>query len=457
MTRAGCAALLALCCAAPGCHDASAPPPSAPEVVAPEPAVVTVEDVALPEAPSDPASNASSETGPIKVGILHSLSGSMALAGSPARVMAEMTLAELNAAGGVLGRTIEPVTVDAASDWPRFAEVARELLTKENLAVIFGGETSVSRKVMLPVVEELNGLLFYPAHFEGQELSCNVYYTGMTPSQQGVPALGYLMRPEGGGYRRFVFIGTDYVLSRTLFLLFGEYAKHKGLAASQTLQVYTPFGHTDYASIVSQIAKFGTGAKTAIVSSLWGDSSAAFHDELTRGQLRMKVLHLSLDDYQLQGDAVHRYVGSLSARSYFKTPGIAENARFESEWSSYLARSRPDLLPPAPIEDIMEATHVGIRLWKLAVEQAGSTEVEHVRKALPKVKLKGPMGVELAFDENHSLTRPLFIGRLHADRSYDLLWQSSGALPPEPFNRYHPEQYQRQDRALTALDRCATR
>lgn len=459
MKRGGWTALLPVCWVMLGCQDPSLPAPKAPRAAERQPAVIVVEDVAEAdvEPPSAPAANASLERGPIKVGIVHSLSGTMALVGAPTQQMAQMTLAQINAEGGVLGRQIEPVVVDPASDWPLFAEKAREMIEQQDVAVIFGGETSVSRKAMLPVIEELGGLLFYPATFEGQELSCNVFYTGMTPSQQGIPALEYLMSHEGGRYRRFVFIGTDYVLSRTMFLLLGEYTKQKGLAPNQTRQVYTPFGHADYAQIVSEIAGFGRGAKTAIIASLWGESTTAFHDELARKKLRTKVLHLSLDEYQIQGDSVRPYVGSLAARSYLTNPGIAENARLEHEWREHLARVRPEPLANAPIEDIMEATYVGIRLWKLAVERAGSTDFARVREALPQVKLKGPMGVELGFDKNHFLARPLFIGTLRADGAYDVLWRSAGAPPPEPFSRYHPEKYQRQERAFTELERCKTR
>lgn len=443
-----------MCAALIGCQDPPAPPPASPRTA--EPAVIEVEDVdARDESPAAPTTDA--ETGPIKVGIAHSLSGTMSLVGAPAYQMAQMTLARINAEGGVLGRQLEPVAVDPASDWPLFAEKARELLARENVAVIFGGEASVSRKSMLPVVEELGGLLFYPASFEGQELSCNIFYTGMTPSQQALPALEYLMSRHGGGYRRFVFLGTDYVLPRTAFMLLGEYAKQQGLTAAQTTMIYTPFGHTDYASVVSDIANFARGGRTAIVASLWGESAAAFQEALARQKLRTKVLHLSLEQFQIKLDAVRPYVGTLAARSYLTHSGIAENSRLEREWREYLAQLRDKLPIDPPIEDMLEATHVGIRLWKLAVERAGSTELEPVRAALSQVKLRGPMGVDLAFDKNHFLARPLFIGALRDDGIYEWLWQSAGALPPEPFSRYHPERYQREDRALRELERCKPR
>ena len=442
------------CSVAIACHDAPKAPPEAPKAA--EPAVIVVEDVPAEndEPPPAPAGNAASDSGPIKVGIVHSLSGTMSLIGAPARQIAEMTVARINAEGGVLGRAIEPVVVDPASDWPLFAEKAKEVLVKEDVAVIFGGETSVSRKSMLPVLEELGGLLFYPASFEGEELSCNVFYTGMTPSQQSIPALEYLMSREGGGYRRFVFLGTDYVLPRTTFRLLTDYAEQHGLTAKQIMSTYTPFGHSDYGSVVSDIARFGRGSKTAIVAALWGESAAAFHGELARQGLRTKVLHLSLDEYQIKSDSVRPYIGSLTARGYLANPGIGENARFEQEWRKYLTQVSPESPAVPPIEDIMEATYVGIRLWKLAVERAGSTELEPLRKALPLVKLEGPMGVELAFDKNHFLARPLFIGALRADGAYDVLWRSAGALPPEPFSRFNPDSSREPNRVSTQLELC---
>jgi len=448
--------LLPVCASVVGCHESPAPPPTAPKAA--EPAVVVVEDADEPDEdePAAATENAPLETGPIKVGIAHSLSGTMAVVGARLEQMALMTLAQINAEGGVLGRPLEPVVVDPASDWPLFAEKARELLAQQEVAVIFGGETSVSRKSMLPVIEELGGLLFYPATFEGQELSCNVFYTGMTPSQQAIPALDYLMSREGGGYRRFVFVGTDYVLPRTTFRLLAEDARQHGIGTQQTMEMYTPFGHTDYGTIVSEIAKFGNGTKTAIVASFWGESLAAFHAELARQKLQTRVLHLSLDEYQIQYDTVRPYVGTLSARSYLSNPAVSENARLQQDWREYVSRVPPGTLQDARIEDSMEATYVGIRLWKLAVERAGSTAPERVRATLPLVKLKGPMGVELGFDKNHFLARPLFIASLRSDGSYDVRWRSAGALPPEPFSRYHPETYQRPARTLQELERCRT-
>lgn len=240
-----------------------------------------------------------------------------------------------------------------------------------------------------------------------------------------------------------MFVGTDYVLPRTAFMLMAEYERQQGLSLAETNAVYTPFGHVDYAHVVAEIAHLERGGKTAVIASLWGESSAAFHEELARRKLRTKVLHLSLEQFQIKTDAVRPYVGTLAARSYLTRPGLETSARFERQWRDHLSRNGAGLASDTPLEDLLEATHVGIRLWKLAVERAGSTEVAAVRKALPQVKLMGPMGVELAFDQNHFLARPLFLGTLRADGGYDVLWQSAGPLVPEPYSRYHRDNYQR--------------
>src|ERR671924_1388725 len=281
---------------------------------------------------------------PIKVGILHSLSGTMAISETSLKDVALMTIEEINAKGGVLGRKVEPVVVDPASNWPLFAEKARQLLTQDKVAAVFGCWTSVSRKSVLPVVEELNGLLFYPVQYEGEELSKNVFYTGAAPNQQAIPAVEYLMSKDGGGAKRWVLLGTDYVYPRTTNKILRAFLKSKGIAESDIMEEYTPFGHSDYQTIIGKIKKFaGEGKKTAVVSTINGDSNVPFYKELGNQGLKAKdvpVVAFSVGEEELRGVDTKPLVGHLAAWNYFMSLKNPANDEFKAKWAAYTKKMK---------------------------------------------------------------------------------------------------------------------
>src|ERR1700677_2103494 len=271
---------------------------------------------ALAPAGQSPFANAQSDTGPIKVGILHSLSGTMAISETSLKDTALMTIAEINAKGGVLGKQLEPVVVDPASNWPLFAEKARGLITQDKVAVVFGCWTSVSRKSVLPVFKETNSLLFYPVQYEGEEMQKNVFYTGAAPNQQAIPAVEYLMSKEGGAAKRFFLLGTDYVYPRTTNKILRAFLHSKGVQDTDINEVYTPFGHSDYQTIVADIKKFSQGGKTAVVSTINGDSNVPFYKELGNQGLKandVPVVAFSVGEEDLRGMDTKPLVGNLPA------------------------------------------------------------------------------------------------------------------------------------------------
>jgi len=267
----------------------------------------------------------------IKVGILHSLSGTMAISETTLKDVALMTIDEINANGGVMGKQLEPVVVDPASDWPLFAEKARELLTQDKVAVVFGCWTSVSRKSVLPVFEELNGLLFYPVQYEGEELEMNVFYTGAAPNQQAIPAVEYLLSEDGGGAERFVLLGTDYVYPRTTNKILRAFLNEKGITNDNIEEIYTPFGHSDYQTIVANIKTFSQGGKTAVVSTINGDSNVPFYKELGNAGLKatdVPVVAFSVGEEELRGVDTDPLVGHLAAWNYFESLDNPANKEF---------------------------------------------------------------------------------------------------------------------------------
>ena len=286
------------------------------------------------------------ETGPIKVGVLHSLSGTMAISETSLKDVALMTFEQINAAGGVMGRKIEPVVVDPASNWPLFAEKARELLSKQKVAAVFGCWTSVSRKSVLPVFEELNGLLFYPVQYEGEESSYNVFYTGAAPNQQAIPAVEYLMSKEGGGAKKWVLLGTDYVYPRTTNKILRYFLKGKNVAETDIMEEYTPFGHSDYQTIVANIKKFAAGTPTAVVSTINGDSNVPFYKELANQGMKasdIPVVAFSVGEEELRGIDTKPLVGHLAAWNYFMSIENPVNKKFISDWKAYAkAKNLPD-------------------------------------------------------------------------------------------------------------------
>ncbi len=378
----------------------------------------------------------------IKVGILHSLSGTMAISETSLKDMALMTIDEINAKGGVLGKQLEPVVVDPASNWPLFAEKARQLLTQDKVAVTFGCWTSVSRKSVLPVYEELDGLLFYPVQYEGEEMSPNVFYTGAAPNQQAIPAVEYLMSEDGGEAKRFFLLGTDYVYPRTTNKILRAFLHSKGVEDKDIEEVYTPFGHSDYQTIVANIKKFAAGGKTAVVSTINGDSNVPFYKELANQGLEatdVPVVAFSVGEEELRGIDTKPLVGHLAAWNYFQSVENEVNEQFVSSWKAYAKQKGLPNADTVVTNDPMEATYVGINMWAQAVEKAGTTDVEAVRKAMAGQTFAAPSGYTLKMDEtNHHLHKPVMIGEVQDDGQFSVVWETEEPIRAQPWSPFIP-------------------
>src|ERR1700704_5742264 len=376
----------------------------------------------------------------IKVGVLHSLSGTMAISETVLKDVTLMAIDEINAGGGVLGKKLEAVVVDPASNWPLFAEKARQLLTQDKVAVVFGCWTSVSRKSVLRVFEELNGLLFYPVQYEGDELSKNVFYTGAAPNQQAIPAVEYLMSKEGGGAKRWVLLGTDYVYPRTTNKILRAFLKSKGVADKDIDEKYTPFGHSDYQTIVADIKKFSAGGKKAVVSTINGDSNVPFYKELGNQGLKatdVPVVAFSVGEEELRGVDTNPLVGHLAAWNYFMTLKNPANDAFKKQWAAYAKKMKLPNADKPLTNDPMEAAYVGINMWKQAVEKAKSTEVDKVVAAMGGQSFKSPDGFMVKMDEkNHHLWKPVFIGEVQKDGQFNVVWKTKGPIRAQPWSQY---------------------
>jgi urea transport system substrate-binding protein len=385
----------------------------------------------------------------VKVGVLHSLSGTMAISETVLKDVALMTIDEINASGGVLGKKIEPVVVDPASNWPLFAEKARQLVSQDKVAVVFGCWTSVSRKSVLPVFEELNGLLFYPVQYEGEELSKNVFYTGAAPNQQAIPAVEYLMSKDGGGAKRFVLLGTDYVYPRTTNKILRAFLHSKGVDDKDIDEKYTPFGHADYQTIVADIKKFAGGGKTAVISTINGDSNVPFYKELGNQGLKatdVPVVAFSVGEEELRGVDAKPLVGHLAAWNYFMSVKNPENDAFRRKWAAYAkAKNLPGADKPLT-NDPMEATYVGIHMWKQAVEKAKSFETDKVIVAMGGQTFKAPDGFTIMMDErNHHLHKPVMIGEVKADGQFNVVWKTPAPIRAQPWSPYIPGNEKKKD------------
>ncbi|MBN9697565.1 MAG: urea ABC transporter substrate-binding protein [Zoogloea sp.] len=379
----------------------------------------------------------------IKVGILHSLSGTMAISETALKETALMTIEEINAKGGVLGKKLEPVVVDPASDWPKFAEKARQLLSQDKVAVTFGCWTSVSRKSVLPVYKELNGLLFYPVQYEGEELEKNVFYTGAAPNQQAIPAVEYLMSKEGGSAKRFVLLGTDYVYPRTTNKILRAFLHSKGVKDEDIMEEYTPFGHSDYQTIIAKIKKFaGEGKKTAVISTINGDSNVPFYKELGNAGLKAKdvpVVAFSVGEEELRGVDAKPLVGHLAAWNYFMSVKNPENDKFIKMYRDWAKKAKLPKADTVVTNDPMEATYVGIHMWAQAVEKAKSTDTDKVIAAMAGQTFKAPSGFTLKMDEtNHHLHKPVFIGEIKADGQFNTVWKTKGPIRAQPWSPFIP-------------------
>ncbi|MGH8633497.1 MAG: urea ABC transporter substrate-binding protein, partial [Burkholderiales bacterium] len=368
----------------------------------------------------------------VKIGVLHSLSGTMAISETVLKDVVLMAVEEINAKGGVMGMKIEPVVVDPASNWPLFAEKARQLLTQDKVAVVFGCWTSVSRKSVLPVFEELNGLLFYPVQYEGEEISKNVFYTGAAPNQQAIPAVEYLMSKDGGGAKRWVLLGTDYVYPRTTNKILRAFLKSKGVADKDIDEKYTPFGHADYQTIVADVKKFAGGGKTAVVSTINGDSNVPFYKELGNQGLKatdVPVVAFSVGEEELRGVDTKPLVGHLAAWNYFMSLKNPENDVWKKKWADYTKAKKLSYAGKPLTNDPMEAAYIGVYMWKQAVEKAQSFDVDKVRVATYGQTFKAPSGITSKMDEkNHHLHKAVFIGEVKADGQFNVVWKTNGPI-----------------------------
>ncbi|WP_432460412.1 MULTISPECIES: urea ABC transporter substrate-binding protein [unclassified Agarivorans] len=371
----------------------------------------------------------------IKVGVLHSLSGTMAISETTLKDTVLMMIDQQNKKGGLLGKKLEPVVVDPASNWPLFAEKARELLDKDKVDVIFGCWTSVSRKSVLPVIEELNGMLFYPVQYEGEESSKNVFYTGAAPNQQAIPAVDYLMSEEG--VQRWVLAGTDYVYPRTTNKILEAYLKSKGVAPADIMINYTPFGHSDWQTIVSDIKKFGgAGKKTAVVSTINGDANVPFYKELANQGISAEdipVVAFSVGEEELSGFDTTPLVGHLAAWNYFQSAESEANDEFIAAWKAYTGDDK------RVTNDPMEATYIGFQMWAEAVEKAGTTDTDEVREAMYGITVPNLTGGYAVMNTNHHLTKPVLIGEIQADGQFDIVWQTMGGVIGDAWTNHLPE------------------
>lgn len=379
------------------------------------------------------ATYAAEET--IKVGVLHSLSGSMAISESTLKDTVLMLIEEQNKKGGVLGKQLEAVVVDPASNWSLFAEKARDLLAKDNVSAVFGCWTSVSRKSVLPVFEELNGILFYPVQYEGEESSKNIFYTGAAPNQQAIPAVEYLKKEFG--IERWVLVGTDYVYPRTTNMILETYLKDQfGVKKEDILVNYTPFSHSDWQSIVAEIKKFGlTGKKTAVISTINGDANVPFYKELANQGItadQLPVIAFSVGEEELSGIDTAPLVGHLAAWNYFQSVDNELNTQFIKNWHAYTKNEA------RVTNDPMEATYIGFNMWVQAVEKAGTTDPAKVQDALIGVVVPNLSGGYAAMMPNHHITKPVMIGEIQADGQFSVVNETSGTIVGDEWSDFLP-------------------
>src|SRR5271155_1109392 len=372
----------------------------------------------------------------IKIGILHSLSGTMAISETTLKDVMLMLIDEQNKKGGVLGKKLEAVVVDPASNWPLFAEKAKELIAKDKVSVVFGCWTSVSRKSVLPVFKELDSILFYPVQYEGEESERNVFYTGAAPNQQAIPAVDYLMSADGGSVKRWVLEGTDYVYPRTTNKILEAYLKAKGVKDEDITINYTPFGFSDWQTEVSKIKAFGSaGKKTAVVSTVNGDANVPFYKELGNQGIKatdIPVMAFSVGEEELAGLDTKPLLGHLAAWNYFQSINTPANEAFIKEWHDFTKN------PKRTTNDPMEAHYIGFNMWVKAVEKVKSTDPDKVIEALPGTKAPNLTGGISTLLPNHHITKPVYIGEIRADGQFDVVWKTKGLVPGAAWSAYLP-------------------
>ena len=370
----------------------------------------------------------------IKVGVLHSLSGTMAISETTLKDVMLMLIDEQNKKGGLLGKKLEAVVVDPASNWPLFAEKARELISKDKVAAVFGCWTSSSRKSVLPVFEELNSILFYPVQYEGEESSRNIFFTGAAPNQQAIPAVDYLMEKEG--VKRFVLEGTDYVYPQTTNKILKAYLMSKGVKAEDIKVNYTPFGFSDWQSEVAAIKKFGSeGKKTAVVSTVNGDANVPFYKELGNQGIKAEdipVVAFSVGEEELSGMDTKPLVGHLAAWNYFESVDTPANAEFIKEWHAYTKNDK------RTTNDPMEAAYIGFNAWVKAVEAAGTTDTDKVLDTIIGVSVPNLSGGTATVMPNHHITKPVLIGEIQDNGQFDIVQQTPAVVGDE-WSDYLPD------------------
>ncbi|KFG70590.1 branched-chain amino acid ABC transporter substrate-binding protein [Microvirga sp. BSC39] len=368
----------------------------------------------------------------IKVGVLHSLSGTMAISETTLKDVMLMLVEEQNKKGGLLGKKLEAVVVDPASNWPLFAEKARELISQHKVSAVFGAWTSVSRKSVLPVFKELNSILFYPVQYEGEESERNVFYTGAAPNQQAIPAVDYLAKEEK--VERWVLAGTDYVYPRTTNKILEAYLKSKGVKAEDIMISYTPFGHSDWQTIVADIKKFGSsGKKTAVVSTINGDANVPFYKELANQGVKatdIPVVAFSVGEEELAGIDTKPLVGHLAAWNYFQSVDTPENKAFIEKWKAYTKN------PKRVSNDPMEAHVIGFNMWVKAVEKAGTTDPDKVIDAIVGIKVPNLTGGVSEMLPNHHITKPVLIGEIKEDGQFDTVWQTDDLVAGDAWSKH---------------------
>jgi urea transport system substrate-binding protein len=350
-----------------------------------------------------------------------------------------MAVDEINAKGGVLGRQIEPVVVDPASNWDLFAEKSRQLLTQDKVAVVFGCWTSVSRKSVLPVFESLKGLLFYPVQYEGEEQSPNIFYTGATPNQQLIPAAEFMMKPEGGTKKKFYLLGTDYVFPRTANKILKAYLLSVGVPETNIVEEYTPFGHADYQTIVGKIKEFGKAGDATVLSTINGDSNVPFYKEFANQGLtadQIPIMAFSVAEDELRSMETEHLVGHLAAWNYYQSLDSAENKAFVEAFKSYAEAKGLPGGRNRVTDDPIEAAYFGVYVWKAAVEKAGGFEVDKVTQAALGLEFDAPGGKKKMHAQNHHTFKPVYIGKIRADGQFDVISSSPGLVEPEAFSHY---------------------
>lgn len=387
------------------------------------------------------ASAANAAEGTIKIGILHSLSGNMAVNEAVLKDTVLMLIADQNKKGGLLGKQLEPAVVDPASDWDMFAEKAGELLTLNKVAVVFGGWTSLSRKAALPIFEQMNGLLYYPVQSEGEESSRNIFYLGATPSQQAIPAVKYLMSKEGGNIRRWVLLGTDYLYPRKTNQILSAYLATEGVSPEDITTMYASPNQSDWREIVESVKAFAAGGKqTAVISTVVGNSNADLYGELAKQQIdanKIPFMALSASERELRNVDTTKLIGLMATRSYFQSVQSAENAAFAKMWSDFNEQR------DKTTDDPMEATFIGFRMWVQAVSQSGTVDVNAVRQAMYGQRMRTPSGFEVVMNTNHHLSKPAMVGKLDTTGTFDVVWRSISPIKASVWSRYLPDSAKR--------------